>query len=89
MEVFGFNISRSGKIDTNSSESDLVSKEPVKSFITPDSDDGAISVAGGFFGNHYVDFEGASRNDVDLIKKYRSYSCWSRKTSSRRYNRLS
>ena len=71
MEVFGFNISRSGKIDTNSSESDLVEKEPVKSFITPDSDDGAISVAGGFFGNHYVDFEGASRNDVDLIKKYR------------------
>ena len=71
MEVFGFNISRSGKIDTNSSESDLVEKEPVKSFITPESDDGAISVAGGFFGNHYVDFEGASRNDVDLIKKYR------------------
>ena len=71
MDVFGFNISRNGKIDTNSSESDLVAKEPVKSFITPESDDGAISVAGGYFGGQYVDFEGASKNDVDLIKKYR------------------
>ena len=71
MEVFGFNITRSGKIATNSSEDSLVTKEPVKSFITPDSDDGAISVAGGFFGNHYVDFDGGARNDTDLIKKYR------------------
>ena len=71
MEVFGFNITRSGKIATNSSENTLVTKEPVKSFITPDSNDGAISVAGGFFGNHYVDFDGGARNDTDLIKKYR------------------
>ena len=71
MEVFGFNITRSGKIATNSSEDSLVTKEPIKSFITPDSDDGAISVAGGFFGNHYVDFDGGARNDTDLIKKYR------------------
>ena len=61
MEIFGFKIER------------LDQKEDptVKSFTQPEFDDGAVSIStGGVYGT-YVDLDGAVRNDVELINKYR------------------
>ena len=46
----------------------------IVSFVPPDQEDGAVPIeAGGYFGA-YVDFDGAVKNDIELIQKYRDMS---------------
>jgi len=61
VELFGFSI---GRVDKD--------KKNRTSFALPEPEDGAFEVAGsgGAYGT-YVDLEGAAKNELDLIKKYR------------------
>ena len=61
VELFGFSI---GRVDKD--------KKNKTSFALPEPEDGAFEVAGsgGAYGT-YVDLEGAAKNELDLIKKYR------------------
>lgn len=62
-ELFGFRI---GKPEDNTEE-----KPSIKSFAPPANDDGAIPVSeGGAFGTT-VDLEGLTKNEAQLITKYR------------------
>jgi len=59
-QLFGFLINKRG--------------EPKgQSPIPPNSDDAVATVAGGYFGT-YVDVEGVSQNEYELIKRYRDMS---------------
>ena len=60
IELFGFSI---GRVDKDKNK---------KSFALPEPEDGALEVApaGGAYGT-YVDLEGAAKNELELIKKYR------------------
>ena len=59
-QLFGFLINKKG--------------EPKgQSPIPPNSDDAVSTVAGGYFGT-YVDVEGVSKNEYELIKRYRDMS---------------
>ena len=59
-QLFGFLINKQG--------------EPKgQSPIPPNSDDSVATVAGGYFGT-YVDVEGVSQNEYELIKRYRDMS---------------
>ena len=69
IDLFGFNIGRK-RSDKK------VSEEAPKSFVAPDSYDGAFTVeAGGFFGT-YVDFAGSIRDENQLINRYRSLALY-------------
>jgi hypothetical protein len=57
-QLFGFSINGA------------VSKPKGQSPVPPSQDDGVATVAGGYFG-HYLDLDGAARNEFDLIKRYR------------------
>ncbi len=57
-QLFGFKINK---------KEDLRGQSP----IPPNQDDAVATVAGGYFGT-YVDVEGASRNEYELIQRYRS-----------------
>jgi len=50
-------------------------EEKKVSFVEPDNEDGAISVAagpsGGVFGASYIDLDNAAKNEAQLISKYR------------------
>ena len=61
VELFGFSI---GRVDKD--------KKNKTSFALPEPEDGALEVApsGGAYGT-YVDLEGAAKNELELIKKYR------------------
>ena len=64
-EFFGLKI---GKSKQEKEESKLTS------FVPPDTDDGAVIVeTGGFYGQ-YVDLDGSTRSDYELIQKYRDMS---------------
>ena len=66
IKLFGFSI---GKEEKETSKDELPKKS--LSFVAPDEDDGAIPLeVGGYFGTA-VDFDGAIKTDLDLIKKYR------------------
>ena len=66
IKLFGFSI---GKEEKEPSKDELPKKS--LSFVAPDEDDGAIPLeVGGYFGTA-VDFDGAIKTDLDLIKKYR------------------
>ena len=56
--IFGFEITKK--------------KKDLKSFSTPESNDGSVDVAagGGALG-HYIDFEGKIKNEIELINRYR------------------
>ncbi|HIJ11505.1 TPA: portal protein, partial [Candidatus Woesearchaeota archaeon] len=74
IDLFGFSIGRKGKIPPKPQENTSASNSKLKSFVPPDTDDGAAIVeAGGFYGS-FIDFEGAIKNDIDLINKYRDMS---------------
>ncbi|HIJ11984.1 TPA: portal protein, partial [Candidatus Woesearchaeota archaeon] len=75
IELFGFSLGRKGKTSPQASTSQS-GGEKAKSFVPPDFDDGAIQVEGGlpgFYGT-YLDVEGAIKNDIGLINKYRDMS---------------
>ena len=59
-QLFGFKINKKGGLQGQSP-------------IPPNQDDNVATVAGGYFGT-YVDVEGASRNEYELIQRYRSMS---------------
>ena len=66
INLFGFSISKQEK-ETSKEETPKKSL----SFVAPDNDDGAIPMeVGGYFGAA-VDFDGAIKTDLDLIRKYR------------------
>ena len=62
LELFGF------KIERKSEESP---KANVPAFTLPENDDGSMMVSGAGAYGSYVDFDGAYKNEVDLIFKYR------------------
>ena len=67
IELFGFTIGRAQK------EKEAAEKV---SFTLPQYDDGALDVAGtpgGAFAT-YLDMEGAAKNEIDLIHRYRQMS---------------
>ena len=73
IDIFGFRLGRKGKEPASMQSSGFESKN-LKSFVPPDTDDGAAVIeAGGFFGS-YVDFNGTIKSDIDLINKYRDMS---------------
>ena len=69
-KLFGLKLG-SNKKPLSSSEN----KKIRRSFVLPQNDDDAVSVeaVGGFFGQ-YVDFDATTRNDADLVYKYREMS---------------
>jgi hypothetical protein len=69
-KLFGLKLG-SDKKPLSSSEN----KKIRRSFVLPQNDDDAVSIeaVGGFFGQ-YVDFDHTTRNDADLIYKYREMS---------------
>jgi hypothetical protein len=68
MELFGFEIKKKNKKE----------EEQKKSFVPPMEDDGAVvvesSVTGTAFGS-FIDLEGAVKNEIDLITRYRQMAC--------------
>ena len=62
-ELFGFQITRKKQ-----------EQDPKQNFTTPQADDGTTTVAaGGYFGS-YLDMEGTSKNEADLVRRYREIS---------------
>jgi hypothetical protein len=59
-QLFGFLINKRGELKGQSP-------------VPPNSDDSVATVAGGYFGT-YVDVEGVSNNEYELIKRYRDMS---------------
>ena len=66
VELFGFSIGRVDKDQKNK-----------KSFALPQPDDGAMELgpSGGAYGT-YVDLEGVTKNELDLIRKYREMATY-------------
>ena len=62
LELFGFKIER---------KSEELPKANVPAFTLPENDDGSMMVSGAGAYGSYVDFDGAYKNEVDLIFKYR------------------
>ena len=60
-QLFGFQITRASK-----------EKGEQPSFVLPDSEDGATTSAG--FYSEFLDIEGQTKNESDLIRRYRSTS---------------
>jgi len=66
VKLFGFEIGTPKKLE------DAQLEQPTKkSFTLPQSDDGAITVAGAGYYGTYVDLDGTFRNETQLITKYR------------------
>jgi len=63
VNLFGFEISRAGQ------EKNL----PKADIILPSPDDGVATVSGGAYGT-YINQDFSSKNEQDLIKKYREIS---------------
>lgn len=65
MELFGFTINRK-KEDKE--------QEKIISFVPPNNDDGALTVASGGVYGTYVDLDGSVRTEAELVNKYRAIS---------------
>jgi hypothetical protein len=63
-DLFGFSITRKKQ-----------EQDPKQSFSIPVADDGAttVSAVGGAFGQ-FLDLEGTSKNEADLVRRYREIS---------------
>jgi len=62
VQLFGFEISRRRQ---------QIKDEENKSFSIPQNDDGAVTVQSGAYYGTYVDLDGAVRNEIELITRYR------------------
>ncbi len=63
MEIFGFEIKKAASEETNDKN--------IKTFTSAVKDDGALEVAtGGSYGT-YIDLEGSTKSEADLVSKYR------------------
>lgn len=65
MDLFGFEINR---------KKEDAEKEKRVSFVPPNNEDGALSVAAGGVYGTYVDLDGSVRTEAELVNKYRSIS---------------
>src|ERR1700744_3088658 len=63
IKIFGFELSRP--------KSQKGASAPQQSFIPPDNADGAITIAGTPHYSTYVDMDGTSKNEIELITRYR------------------
>ena len=61
--LFGFQISRQ--------EDELEKQDAEPSFAPPSNDDGALTISSAAYYGTYVDLDGTSKNDVELIGRYR------------------
>ena len=59
-ELFGFEIKRKDNIQPQ-----------IQSFVAPEENDGAMSIAAGGAYGQYVDLEGAAKNEAELVSRYR------------------
>jgi hypothetical protein len=60
--LFGFSISR---------ETDNEKQKSQESFSPPSNDDGALTITSAAYYGTYVDLDGTSKNEVELISRYR------------------
>jgi hypothetical protein len=71
IELFGFSLGRSNKKSAEEKKAEL------KSFVRPDSEDGAVvldyGAGGGYFGT-YMDFNSEIKGDAESVAKYREMS---------------
>jgi hypothetical protein len=61
MMLFGFEIKRKDS-----------AKEELKSFVEPQNDDSAISIAAGGAQSTFVDLDGTAKTEAELVNRYRS-----------------
>tara|TARA_B100001093_G_scaffold225444_1_gene216064 strand:+ start:2468 stop:3976 length:1509 start_codon:yes stop_codon:yes gene_type:complete len=59
-ELFGFEIKRKDN-----------TQPQIQSFVAPEENDGAMSIAAGGAYGQYVDLEGAAKNEAELVSRYR------------------
>ena len=64
-EIFGFKIERKSEEQPNAR---------IPAFALPENEDGSMMIAGGGAYGSYLNMEGAYKNEVDLIFKYREMS---------------
>jgi hypothetical protein len=69
--LFGFNIITDDELEKQKINPLDASQIKEKSFAPPQQDDGAITVQTGSYYGTYVDLDGVSRNEVELITRYR------------------
>jgi hypothetical protein len=62
INLFGFQISRQKTDDEQQSE---------KTFAPPSNEDGALTISSAAYYGTYVDLDGTSKNEVELISRYR------------------
>lgn len=62
VQLFGFNISK---------QAEEKEQQNIKSFVPPVQDDGAMEVASGGVYGTYVDLEGKSKSEAELVTRYR------------------
>ena len=70
MELFGFNISRPSKNSKKDSGENVTTPGKFPTFVSPSGDDAIVVSEGGVMGQ-YVDLDGASKSEVELITRYR------------------
>lgn len=69
--LFGFNIITDDELEKQKINPLDAGQIKEKSFAPPQQDDGAITVQTGSYYGTYVDLDGVSRNEVELITRYR------------------
>lgn len=69
--LFGFNIITDDELEQQKINPFDANQIKEKSFAPPQQDDGAITVQTGSYYGTYVDLDGVSRNEVELISRYR------------------
>jgi len=69
--LFGFNIITDDELEKQKINPLDASQIKEKSFAPPQQDDGAVTVQTGSYYGTYVDLDGVSRNEVELISRYR------------------
>jgi len=72
-ELFGYSLSRTGKIAPTEKQEELSANT---SFAPPQYDDGALPVTSGVYFSSYMDFDGGIKATSDMIRKYREMSLY-------------
>jgi hypothetical protein len=72
--LFGFTILSDEELKKQQTNPLDPKQNPEKSFAPPQQDDGAITVQTGSYYGTYVDLDGVTRNEVELITRYREMS---------------
>lgn len=72
--LFGFSILSDEELQKQQTNPLDPKQNPEKSFAPPQQDDGAITVQTGSYYGTYVDLDGVTRNEVELITRYREMS---------------